>query len=646
MKKFISAINLLFSLSLLVAQQQPTYVNWNNFIVNYNDKLIETPWSNEDCKIYQIDPLQIDPIKEFPKNFVFEIRDPSRVFPSTQQGIPNMGIKVFGLTDFNCNSIAESRRSEIMFTKLSNQGIGWYKLRFYIPNDFKIANVPSDNLHNIFQIKTNTTIEGTKVTPLPIFLLEFNHSLSTSTKAVLTLKYGLEFRVAEPYVNCEGCDECANCPLGNNNIADLNHQVGCWTSLRQSKNLSVNYGWNEMLIKVNWENNSNGSLRISFGSDLTTAGGGNISAFHTFYGPNVYHSNMLPLVNGGVLQGGNIPITNKFGHYSYLHGYPEFEGSESTLYFDYFYAVDDTHKSNLDKFTRTYINNDQNGILDFKQNISCDLIHGADEYVYLIRDAQATNNLNDQYIGSQFNGLTISSLLQNADIEFNKDYLVAISTKFNKGFQSPYSPPKTVKFSPTSKLTSTYCNNLNINYNSTLSAETVLEANEYVYYIYDTVTGLGYYSGTGTGQISVATLFAQHNLKYNRLYKISVSPKFDTYGMQGPYGQPCDVKFKNSFSMTETFGAGNDDWKQGVDQMVSQKVDLNQISIYPNPIKNVVNFSEKVKQITVYDLSGKIVKTQKMTLDKLDISSIPTGSYILTGETERGKKFSKEFIKK
>lgn len=610
----------------MVAQQQPTYVNWNNFIVSYKDKLIETPWSNESCKVYQINPLQIEPVKEFPKNFAFEIRDPSRVFSSTQDGITNMGLKVLESSDLNCNSIPESRRSEVMFTKLSNEGVGWYKLKFFIPNDFKISGVTPNFSHNIFQIKTNASVSGTKATPLPIFLLEFNHTLSTSSNAILTLKYGLEFRVDSAYVNCTGCGDCANSPLGNNNIADLNNQVGCWTSLRQSQNLSVNYGWNEMLIRINWQNNSNGSLKISFGNDLTTTGGGNISASHTFYGPNVYHSNMFPLVNGGVLQGGNIPVTSKFGHYSYLHGYPGFEGSESTLYFDYFYAIGDAHKSNLDKFTRTFINNDQNGILDFKQNINCDLVHGADEYLYLIRDAQATNNLSDQYVGSQFNGLTISHLLQNVDIYFNKDYLVAVSTKFNKGFQSPYSPPKTVKFRPTSKLANTYCNNLNINYNATLSAETVLEANEYVYYIYDTVTGLGYYSGTGTGQISVATLFAQHNLKYNRLYKISISPKFDTYGMQGPYGQSCDVTFKSGFS------TGNN------------------MKITPNPAKDYVNIildnGREISSIEIINLQGKAMNkiAGKEFNKKMYIGNLPKGIYQLIITDNNGETFSDKLI--
>lgn len=70
------------------------------------------------------------------------------------------------------------------------------------------------------------------------------------------------------------------------------------------------------------------------------------------------------------------------------------------------------------------------------------------------------------------------------------------------------------------------------------------------------------------------------------------------------------------------------------------------ISIYPNPTKSILNFSEKVREVTVYDLSGRIMKTVKTTLNVLDISSIPNGNYILKVVTEKGEKFIKKIIKK
>lgn len=69
------------------------------------------------------------------------------------------------------------------------------------------------------------------------------------------------------------------------------------------------------------------------------------------------------------------------------------------------------------------------------------------------------------------------------------------------------------------------------------------------------------------------------------------------------------------------------------------------LKIYPNPSKGVFEFSEKVKDITTYDLSGKAVKTQKKATKKLDISNLPNGTYLIMGVTETGESFTKKVLK-
>lgn len=65
----------------------------------------------------------------------------------------------------------------------------------------------------------------------------------------------------------------------------------------------------------------------------------------------------------------------------------------------------------------------------------------------------------------------------------------------------------------------------------------------------------------------------------------------------------------------------------------------------PNPAKDFFNLSEKAKEITVYDLSGRVVKTEIETTDQIDISVLSNGNYILKGETESGERFNTKFIK-
>ena len=64
------------------------------------------------------------------------------------------------------------------------------------------------------------------------------------------------------------------------------------------------------------------------------------------------------------------------------------------------------------------------------------------------------------------------------------------------------------------------------------------------------------------------------------------------------------------------------------------------ISYYPNPAQNVLNYksSEKVNQITVYNSVGQKIQYHKTDSDqgRLDVSALPSGTYIVTGETALG----------
>lgn len=586
--------------SLLWSQQSPTYLKFYDAFSTYSLDDI----SNSECEMYKFD--QNPPIKSFPDYFRFQITENVKISTETKQGVNCVKVSVDNY-DHNCGGGESSVRSEIMYTKLTNSGIGWYKLRFYIPSGFKISNSNINHgEHHIFQIFMNQTLSDVKVRPLPIFFMSFDHQASSSSNAVLNLKYGLEFRVNSGYIDtdCTGCPdgidqtyENANCSLGVNNVADLNNQYWGGNSSKEVKNLSVNYDqWNEIIFKINWRDDYQGYMDVIL----------NDFSIYTFTGPNVYNTSMIPLIDG-IPENHKTAVACKFGHYSYIHGY-SVNPIESNIYFDYFYADSDLHNNNIQNDLQTTITNDESGIINFWDNISCDEIFGADDYIFLIRDTQTGI---DQYVGSQYNGLSIYNLLQNVDIDFDKNYLVAIRTQFNEGFDSPYSDPKLVKFKPVSELSENYCNNNNINYNTILSAIPVLEANEYVYNIYDTVTGNSYYSGTSTGQNNVSTLFSQHNLSFNRSYKIAVRPKFDNYNLQGFYGKSCNVIFKsNIFEPFEKDG----------------------ISIFPNPADDYIYIKGKLSETNyvIYDIYGKIIlKGKGMKSNRIDISHLKKGNYIL-----------------
>lgn len=78
-----------------------------------------------------------------------------------------------------------------------------------------------------------------------------------------------------------------------------------------------------------------------------------------------------------------------------------------------------------------------------------------------------------------------------------------------------------------------------------------------------------------------------------------------------------------------------------IEQNISSK-----IKIFPIPSKNEINFSEQIKEVVVFDLKGKIVLQSKSLSDKLDITILPEGNYIVKGYVYNGQFFQGKFLKK
>ena len=71
---------------------------------------------------------------------------------------------------------------------------------------------------------------------------------------------------------------------------------------------------------------------------------------------------------------------------------------------------------------------------------------------------------------------------------------------------------------------------------------------------------------------------------------------------------------------------------------------LNKISFYPNPVKDVVTFSSAldIENISVYNISGQLVKIQKPVSGKVNVSNLQSGLYLFkvaltSGESETFK---------
>ena len=79
------------------------------------------------------------------------------------------------------------------------------------------------------------------------------------------------------------------------------------------------------------------------------------------------------------------------------------------------------------------------------------------------------------------------------------------------------------------------------------------------------------------------------------------------------------------------------------DNMSTQDENLNEISIYPNPTNKIINFSEELKELNIYDLAGKLILKGKG--NQINISNLPNGMYLIKGITNFDKTINQKFIK-
>lgn len=65
---------------------------------------------------------------------------------------------------------------------------------------------------------------------------------------------------------------------------------------------------------------------------------------------------------------------------------------------------------------------------------------------------------------------------------------------------------------------------------------------------------------------------------------------------------------------------------------------INNISVYPNPVKDILNFKTEhnISKVEVYDIAGRILSSNSVRENKIDLSELKTGNYILKLYTGKG----------
>src|SRR5690606_35963085 len=102
----------------------------------------------------------------------------------------------------------------------------------------------------------------------------------------------------------------------------------------------------------------------------------------------------------------------------------------------------------------------------------------------------------------------------------------------------------------------------------------------------------------------------------------------------------------NDFDLTNNYGF-RDAWvvKLAPEQMSTSESNSTEISIFPNPVKNILNFSEKLNDIQIFNLAGQRVLNVS-DKNSINVSPLNPGTYLLKAKNQKGENIQLKFIKK
>lgn len=91
-----------------------------------------------------------------------------------------------------------------------------------------------------------------------------------------------------------------------------------------------------------------------------------------------------------------------------------------------------------------------------------------------------------------------------------------------------------------------------------------------------------------------------------------------------------------------------DDFKITATTLSNSEFTINSFSLYPNPTTSILNISNNnnfdIKNISVVDINGRVIKNQEGSLTQINVSDLNAGVYFVTIEAAEGKT-TKKFIK-
>ncbi len=137
----------------------------------------------------------------------------------------------------------------------------------------------------------------------------------------------------------------------------------------------------------------------------------------------------------------------------------------------------------------------------------------------------------------------------------------------------------------------------------------------------------------GLKQLTDEFLNIGYDVNNNSLSRAYVNTSGDWYRLSGSM-RPGTVMIRAVFGTT------------GVQTGLDENPDQVQINVFPNPVSEILNISseEDVRQVSIVDVSGRIVLQQSGQVRQIDVSSLEPGLYHLIFSTGNSRQVTRKII--
>lgn len=120
--------------------------------------------------------------------------------------------------------------------------------------------------------------------------------------------------------------------------------------------------------------------------------------------------------------------------------------------------------------------------------------------------------------------------------------------------------------------------------------------------------------------------------------------------MQSPYNPSLNcIQVDNVANANSYVGWWKDDFATYSEDCspILSATDINkkEIRMYPNPVKETLNFSEEVSNLKITDLSGRVIKQVSTAAKSINLSYLAKGIYIISATAKSGETVSRKIVK-